>query len=202
MSAKSFQINCLVLRCDNNQITVLSRWYTGVAVFSSGYHTFRFLFSYINWPLGRYSKSGRPIFSTRGEESKSWKAAIQTKINALTETKTWTVVPRTEAHNIRTSTSKHRARLVGSGFQRKERIDYEETVDSVIKCTTLRMFLAAVAFLDLHGHQMYVKTAFHNGDLDRDVHIEQPEGCMEAKSPDYICKLQKAQYGLKKAPRQ
>ncbi len=68
---------------------------------------------------------------------------IQTEIDALTENKTWTLVPRAEANNILTSkwvfklkeifntdgtsSSKHRARLVGRGFQQKEGIDYAET---------------------------------------------------------------------------
>ncbi len=54
------------------------------------------------------------------------------------------------------------------------------------------MSLAAVAHLDLHCHQMDVNTSFLNGDLDRDVYMEQPEGCVDASNPDYVCKLQKA----------
>ncbi len=73
---------------------------------------------------------------------------------------------------------KYRARLVGRGFQQQEGIDYQETYAPVVKFTTLRMFFAIVACLDLHCHQMDVKTAFLNGDLSQDVYMEQPEGCI------------------------
>ncbi len=80
-------------------------------------------------------------------------------------------------------------------------IDLQEYAP-VVKFTTLRIFFAIVANLDLHCHQMDVKTAFLNGDLDQDVFMELPEGCVNPDKPDFVCKLQKALYGLKQAPRQ
>ncbi len=64
------------------------------------------------------------------------------------------------------------------------------------------MLLAIVAYHDLHCHQMDVKTAFLNCDLDQDVYIEQPEGCIDPEKPDFVCKLQKALHGIKQGPRQ
>ncbi len=83
------------------------------------------------------------------------------------------------------------------GFQQKEGIDCHETYAPVVKFTTLRMFFAVVAKFDLHCHQMDVKTAFLNVDLDQDVYMEQPEVFVDPKRPDFVCKLQKALYGLK-----
>ncbi len=156
--------------------------------------------------------------ATKGENAESWLAAIKTELDAIEDNKTWTLVPRTEADNILTSkwvfkckeilkadgkiSKKYRARLVSRGFQQKEGIDYHETYAPVVKFTTLRMFLSLVAHLDLHCHQMDVKTAFLNGDLEQDVYMEQPEGCIDPERPDYVCKLEKALYGLKQAPRQ
>jgi hypothetical protein len=40
-----------------------------------------------------------------------------------------------------------------------------------------------------------------NGTLEEEVYIEQPEGLRLTKKPDYVCKLKKALYGLKKTPR-
>ncbi len=65
--------------------------------------------------------------------------------------------------------TKHRARLVVRGFQQKEGLDYNETYAPAVKFITLRMFFALVAHLNLHCHQMDVKTAFLNSDLDQEV---------------------------------
>ena len=47
---------------------------------------------------------------------------------------------------------------------------------------------------------MDVKLAFLNGELE-EVYIEQPEGFLLSEKEDYVCRLKKALYGLKKAPR-
>eukprot|EP00171_Calliarthron_tuberculosum_P002751 IDg2751t1 len=156
--------------------------------------------------------------ATKGEESKQWLPAIQSEIDSIKKNNTWTLVPRTEARNILTSKwifkrkdtlneegtpfSKYKARIVTRGFQQKEGIDYAETFAPVVRFTTIRIFLALVASLDLHCHQMDVKTAFLNGELDQDVYMEQPQGFHDPKYKDHVCKLQRALYGLKQAPRQ
>ncbi len=63
------------------------------------------------------------------------------------------------------------------------------------------MFLSAVAHLDVHCHQIDVKTAFLNCVLDRDVFMEQPEGCIDERYPDRVFKLHKVLYGSKQASR-
>ena len=49
---------------------------------------------------------------------------------------------------------------------------------------------------------MDVVTAFLKGDLDEEINMEQPEGCIDKNRPDSVCKLLKAIYGLKQAHRQ
>ncbi len=67
---------------------------------------------------------------------------------------------------------KYKARIVTRGFQQKEGIDYAETYAPVVKFNTLRIFFAIVAYLNLHCHQIDVKTGFLNGDLEQDVYME------------------------------
>ncbi len=64
------------------------------------------------------------------------------------------------------------------------------------------MFFAIVAHLDLYCHQMDGKSTFLNGDLEQAVCMEQPEGIVDERHPDHVCKLRKALYGLNQAPRQ
>jgi hypothetical protein len=44
---------------------------------------------------------------------------------------------------------------------------------------------------------MDVKSAFLNGELEEEVNIEQPKGFQLSENTDYVCKLNKALYGLK-----
>ena len=54
---------------------------------------------------------------------------------------------------------------------------------------------------DLKIHQMDVKTAFLQGNLDCEICMKQPEGYVNADKPNHVCKLNKGIYGLKQAAR-
>jgi hypothetical protein len=49
-------------------------------------------------------------------------------------------------------------------------------------------------------HQMDVKIAFFNGDLEEEIYMEQPEGFTQ-KGEHLMCKLHKSLYRLKQSPR-
>nr|GEV34497.1 zinc finger, CCHC-type [Tanacetum cinerariifolium] len=61
-------------------------------------------------------------------------------------------------------------------YRQKEGIDYFDTYAPVARITTIRLMLALTAIHDLVIHQMDVKTAFLNGDLDEEVYMKQPKG--------------------------
>ncbi|RVW41020.1 Retrovirus-related Pol polyprotein from transposon TNT 1-94 [Vitis vinifera] len=71
---------------------------------------------------------------------------------------------------------KYKARLVVKGYSQREEIDFKETFSPVSTKDIFRVIMAIVAHFDLELHQMDVKTAFLNGDLDEDVYMEQPTG--------------------------
>jgi len=48
---------------------------------------------------------------------------------------------------------------------------------------------------------MDVKTAFFNGNLDKEVYMEQPDGYVDPTYPDKVFRLLQALYGLKQAPK-
>ena len=62
--------------------------------------------------------------------------------------------------------------------------------------------MALVAQFDLELHQMVVKTAFLNGDLNEDVYMTQPEGFVVEGKEHLACRLKKSIYGLKQTSRQ
>jgi hypothetical protein len=46
-------------------------------------------------------------------------------------------------------------------------------------------------------HQMNIKTAFINGDLEEEIYMEQPKGFTQG-GKHLVCKLHKSLYGLKR----
>ncbi|KXZ51205.1 hypothetical protein GPECTOR_13g692 [Gonium pectorale] len=60
--------------------------------------------------------------------------------------------------------------------------------------------MAVTAARDLELHQLDVKTAFLNGELEPEIWIEQPDGFWNGDSR-MACRLLKSLYGLKQAPR-
>ncbi|GJY70905.1 zinc finger, CCHC-type containing protein [Tanacetum coccineum] len=87
-------------------------------------------------------------------------------------------------------------------FRQKEGIDFFDTYAPVARISTIRLLLALIAIHDLVIHQMDVKTAFLNGDLDEEIYMKQPEGFVMPGHESKVCKLKKSLYGLKQAPKQ
>jgi hypothetical protein len=67
---------------------------------------------------------------------------------------------------------RHKSRLVAKGYTQNDVIDYKETFSPVSKKDSLRIIMAIVAHYDLELHQMDVKTAFLNGDLEEEVYMD------------------------------
>jgi hypothetical protein len=61
--------------------------------------------------------------------------------------------------------------------------------------------LACACSKNVKVYQMGVKSAFLNEEPKEEVCIEQLEGFQLSENTDYVCKLKKALYGLKEAPR-
>nr|GFC98014.1 zinc finger, CCHC-type [Tanacetum cinerariifolium] len=81
-------------------------------------------------------------------------------------------------------------------------IDFFDTYAPVARITTIRLLLALAAIHDVVIHQMDVKTAFLNGDLDEEIYMKQPEDFVMSGHENKVCKLKKSLYGLKQASKQ
>ena len=91
---------------------------------------------------------------------------------------------------------------MAKGFSQREGIDYNETF-SLVSCKgSFIIIMALVAQYDLELHQMDVKTAFPNGDLEENVYMAQPKGFVVEGKERMGCRLKKSIYGLKQASRQ
>jgi hypothetical protein len=97
---------------------------------------------------------------------------------------------------------KFKARLVVKGYTQREGIDYNETFSSLSCKDSFRIIMALVAHYDLELHEMDVKTAFLNGDLDETVYMAQPKGFIMKSKEKLGYRLKKSIYGLKQASRQ
>ena len=100
------------------------------------------------------------------------------------------------------SIDKYKARLVAKGFTQKKSIDYFYMYSPVSSITTIRILITLASIHNLVIHQMDVKTAFLNGDLDEEIYMKQPEGFIVKGQEHKVCKLVKSLYGLKQAPKQ
>ncbi len=100
-----------------------------------------------------------------------------------------------------TEPDRYRARLVAKGFSQDQGIDYQEVFAPVVRYNAIRSLLALANHLDPNVHQMDVKTAFLQGELDAEVYMEQPEGFIDNGKPDHVWKLKRNIYGIKQAAR-
>jgi hypothetical protein len=146
-------------------------------------------------------------------EIPKWKEAVFEEMKALEKNKTWsaTTLPAgkrtvgckwvfTIKYNSDGSIGRYKARLVAKGFTQTYGIDYSETFAPVAKLNTIRILLSFAANLDWPLHQLDVKNAFLNGDLEEEVYMDCPPGFEEAFGSQ-VCKLKKSLYGLKQSPR-
>ncbi|GJS16711.1 zinc finger, CCHC-type containing protein [Tanacetum coccineum] len=146
----------------------------------------------------------------QSREAAFWKEAINDEIGSIIENNTWVLSDLPPGckwifkrkMKVDGTIDKFKARLVIQGFRQKEGIDYFDTYAPVACITTIRLLLALAAIHNLVIHQMDVKRAFLNGDLEEEVYMKQPEGIVMPGNDHKACKLVKSLFGLKLAPKQ
>ena len=92
--------------------------------------------------------------------------------------------------------------LVIRGFNQKHGIDYFDTYAPVARIATIRVLIALAAIQKLVIHQIDVKTAFLNGELEEEVYMKQPEVFVVPSQENKVCKFIRSLYGLKQTPKQ
>ncbi|OMO82468.1 Integrase, catalytic core [Corchorus capsularis] len=99
------------------------------------------------------------------------------------------------------SVSRFKARLVAKGFSQRLGLDYKDTFSPVIKPVTVRLVLCIAVTNNWPLHQLDINNAFLQGDLSKEVYMKQPAMFVDKNKPHHVCKLRKAIYGLKQAPK-
>lgn len=89
------------------------------------------------------------------------------------------------------------------GFSQQPGVDFHETFAPAARIDTIRALVALAAQKKWRIHQLDVKSAFLNGELEEEIYIyiQQPQGFVKQGEEEKVRKLKKALYGLKQAPR-
>ncbi len=105
-------------------------------------------------------------------------------MRSLLENGTWELVERPEGvkpipmkwvykvkWDAQRNVERYKSHLVAKGFLQKQGVDFEEVYAPMSKHTTLRVLLAIVAQQDLELHQLDMKTAFLNRELEEEIYM-------------------------------
>nr|CAE05066.1 OSJNBa0094P09.5 [Oryza sativa Japonica Group]CAE05129.1 OSJNBa0079F16.21 [Oryza sativa Japonica Group] len=115
-----------------------------------------------------------------------WKEAVRSEMDSIIANGTWEVTSGCKPMGCKWvfkkklrpdgTIEKYKARLVAKGYTQKEGEYFFDTYSPVARLTTIRVLLSLAASHGLLVHQMDVKTAFLNGELDEEIYMDQPDG--------------------------
>jgi len=118
-----------------------------------------------------------------------WKEAINSELDSIVSNHTWDLVDLPKGSKqirckwifrkkLRTdgTIDKFKARLVVVGYTQKKNINFFDTFSPVTKIATICSLIALDVIHRLVVHQMDVKMTFLNGDLRKEIYVEQPDG--------------------------
>ncbi|KAE8719636.1 Mediator of RNA polymerase II transcription subunit 23 [Hibiscus syriacus] len=140
------------------------------------------------------------------------KKAVEEELKALENNNTWIIVDFskdkkpvgckwvfTVKYKVDGSIERYKARLVAKGFTQSFGVDYHETFAPVAKLNTVRVLLSLAVNENWVLHQLDIKNAFLNGNLEEEVYMRIPPGVKS--NTGKACRLLKSLYGLKQSPR-
>ena len=118
-------------------------------------------------------------------DADDWKEAVHNEMDSILSNGTWELCERPYGckpvgckwvfkKKLRPdgTIEKYKARLVAKGYTQREGEDYFDTYSPIARLTTIHVLLALAASYGLIVHQMDVKTAFLNGELEEEIYID------------------------------
>ena len=153
--------------------------------------------------------------AVKSTDASQWKLAMDDEIGNLNDSGTYELITLPEGKSTIGSRwvfavklgpdnrEQYKARLVAKGFSQVHGIDYQETFAPTAKITSVRMLLQLAIQNDYVVHQMDVKSAYLNADIDTEIYLDQPDGYIVTNENDkeLVWKLRKSLYGLKQSGR-
>nr|GEY13592.1 hypothetical protein [Tanacetum cinerariifolium] len=167
-----------------------------------------------NYMFAYYLSQMEPKKPVQALKDPSWVEAMQEELLQLKLLNVWTLVdlPKDKwaigtkwifrnKKDERGIVIKNKVRLVAQGHTQEEGIDYDEVFAPVARIKAIRLFLAYASFKDFIVCQMDVKSAFIYKKIEDEVYVYQPPGFKDLDFLDKVYKVEKALYGLHRAPR-
>ncbi|TFY79108.1 hypothetical protein EWM64_g4908 [Hericium alpestre] len=172
----------------------------------------------VEWAMATVStdsREPRTVNEVRaGAEWPKWEEAIEDELARMEKMGTWKLVEKPDCVNIVGSKwvfkikcdaagaiIKYKARLMAQGFSQIPGVDFTDTFALVAKLSSIRILVVLAARFNWELHQMDVKNAYLNGDLDEEIYMKQPPGFPAPGQEHKVCALFKPIYGLKQAGR-
>ncbi|RVW88103.1 Retrovirus-related Pol polyprotein from transposon TNT 1-94 [Vitis vinifera] len=139
-------------------------------------------------PLRRSTRERRISQVKQSSNFEKWIEAMKDEMKSMIDNGVWDLVELPKGvkpigckwilktkRDSKGNIVKYKACRVAKGFTQKEGIDYKETFSPVSSKDSFRIIMALVAHYDLELHQMDVKTAFLNDNIDETIYMVQPE---------------------------
>jgi hypothetical protein len=117
-------------------------------------------------------------------DADDWKEAVRSEMDSILSNGTWELVDRPYVckpmgykwvfrKKLRPdgTIDKYKTRLMAKGYTQKEGKDFFDTYSLVARLTTIHVVLSLAISHGLLVHQMDVKTAFLNGELEEEIYM-------------------------------
>jgi hypothetical protein len=128
-----------------------------------------------------------------------WIKAMNEKLDQIEKNQTWELVPRPKDKNVLGTKwifknkvnedgkiIRNKSSLLCKGYAQVKGIYFEEQISPVVILEAIIMVLVFACFKNFKIYQMDFKSALLNGNLEKEVYIEQPEGFMLSENKDYV----------------
>lgn len=157
-------------------------------------------------------KSLRQAMSS--DKQAEWKAATDEEMASFHANQTGELVPKPPGAKVLPvmwvfavkqgasgEIERYKARIVAMGNLQKPGRDFNESYAPVVNELTLRVLFSLCVQYGLDLHQIDIKTAFLNSELEEgeEVYIAQPPGYVVPGKEDYVYRLNRAIYGLRQS---